>query len=122
MLGSLGVAIYRGDLAKLPSGLSAETAATARDTLGGAVKVAALLPDSLGAVVLDVSRNAFVQAMQVAASISAVAAIIVALFALATLRHVPRSAAEADEQATAITETDCFGRTRGCVPLPVLES
>jgi DHA2 family multidrug resistance protein-like MFS transporter len=122
VLGSLGVAIYRGDLAQLPAGLSVEATATARDTLGGAVKVAALLPDALGSAVLDVSRGAFVQAMQVAASISAIAAVAVALFALAALRHVPSSAAETAEQAKPIAETDCFGRTRGCVPTVVPET
>ena len=121
MLGSLGVAIYRGDLARLPAGLSAEAATAAKDTLGGAVKVAASLPDPLGMAVLDVSRSAFVQAMQVAASISAVAAVAVALFALAALKHVPSSATEAAEQAKPITDTDCFGRTRGCVPGAVAE-
>jgi hypothetical protein len=37
----------------------------------------------------------------------------VAVVAVATLRHVPSNAAEAEEAAP---ETDCFGRTRGCVP------
>jgi DHA2 family multidrug resistance protein-like MFS transporter len=122
VLGSLGVAIYRGDLAQLPAGLSPEAAATARDTLGGAVKVAALLPNQLGLAVLDVSRGAFVQAMQVAALISAVAAIGVALFAATALRKVSPSATEAAEEAKPITETDCFGRTRGCVPTAVGET
>jgi DHA2 family multidrug resistance protein-like MFS transporter len=116
------VAIYRGDLANLPAGLSPEAASTARDTLGGAVKVAALLPDSLGLAVLDVSRGAFVQAMQVTATISAAVAVVVAVFALTTLRHVSEGATEAAEQAKPITETDCFGRTRGCVPTPVPET
>jgi MFS transporter, DHA2 family, multidrug resistance protein len=116
VLGSLGVAIYRGDLAHLPTGLTAEAATTARDTLGGAVKVAALLPDSLGTAVLEVSRGAFVQAMHVAASISAVAAVAVALFALTALRGLPASAADVQEQPKPKAETDCFGRTRGCVP------
>jgi DHA2 family multidrug resistance protein-like MFS transporter len=122
MLGSLGVAIYRGELAQLPAGLSPEAAATAKDTLGGAVKVAGLLPGSLGAAVLEVSRAAFVEAMQVAASISAVAAIAVALFAVTALRQVSPSATEAAEEAKPITETDCFGRTRGCVPGAVAET
>jgi DHA2 family multidrug resistance protein-like MFS transporter len=122
VLGSLGVAIYRSDLSHLPTGLPAEAAVTARDTLGGAVKVAALLPESLGSAVLDVSRGAFVQAMQVAASISAIAAVVVALFAVTTLRHVPSSATETAEHAKPITETDCFGRTRGCVPTAVPET
>jgi MFS transporter, DHA2 family, multidrug resistance protein len=121
-LGSLGVAIYRGDLANLPPELSPEAAVTARDTLGGAVQVAALLPDPLGTAVLDVSRGAFVEAMQVAAAISAVVAVAVAVFALIALRRVPSNATEAAEQAKPITETDCFGRTRGCVPATVSET
>jgi DHA2 family multidrug resistance protein-like MFS transporter len=122
LLGSLGVAIYRSDLAHLPAGLSAEAAATARDTLGGAVKVAGLLPDSLGTTVLDVSRGAFVEAMHAAATISAIAAVAVALFALAALRQLPSNATGIGEQAKSITETDCFGRTRGCVPDAVAET
>jgi DHA2 family multidrug resistance protein-like MFS transporter len=122
VLGSLGVAIYRSDLAQLPAGMPAEAAATARDTLGGAVKVAALLPDSIGSAVLDVSRGAFVQAMQVAASISAIAAVVVAVFAVTALRHVSSSATETADHAKPITETDCFGRTRGCVPTAVPET
>ena len=122
VLGSLGVAIYRGDLARLPAELSPEAAATARDTLGGAVKVAALLPDSLGLVVLDVSRAAFVQAMQVAASISAVVALGVALFAITALKQVLPSAGEVAEETEPTTEKDCFGRTRGCVPGAVAET
>jgi DHA2 family multidrug resistance protein-like MFS transporter len=122
VLGSLGVAIYRGDLANLPAGLPAEAATTAKDTLGGAVQVAASLPDTLGLAVLDVSREAFVQAMQAAATISAVVAVVVAVFAIATLRHVSSGETEAAEPPKQVTETDCFGRTRGCVPTPVPES
>jgi len=122
VLGSLGLAIYRGDLARLPAAVPPDAAAAARDTLGGAVKVAAMLPNSLGMAVLDVSRGAFVQAMQVAASISAIAALAVAAFAFAALRHVPTRAAESAEQAKPITDTDCFGRTRGCVPEAVPET
>ena len=122
ILGSLGVAIYRGDLARLPSGLTADATATARDTLGGAVKVAASLPDSLGTAVLEVSRGAFVQAMQVAATISAVVAVGVAIFAVATLRSIPSGAREEAEKRTATPDQDCFGRTRGGIRAPVAES
>jgi DHA2 family multidrug resistance protein-like MFS transporter len=130
VLGSLGVAIYRGQLANLPADLPAEAATTARDTLGGAVQVAVSLPDSLGSVVLDVSRSAFVQAMQVAAAISAVLAVGVAIVAVATLRHVPSGGATEATEATEAVEApgpakafkpkvfadmDCFGRTRGAV-------
>jgi DHA2 family multidrug resistance protein-like MFS transporter len=134
VLGSLGVAIYRGALAKLPADLPAEATTTARDTLGGAVQVAATLPPSLGSVVLDVSRGAFVQAMQVAATISAVLAVGVAIVAVATLRHVPSGgsteateteapepAAPAKPKVKVFADMDCFGRTRGAVGAPASE-
>ena len=45
ILGSIGVALYRREVADaLPAGIPAEFAAIARDTLGGAVAVAAQLP------------------------------------------------------------------------------
>jgi DHA2 family multidrug resistance protein-like MFS transporter len=89
ILGSIGVAIYRGDLAEsLPPGVPAEAATVARDTLGGAVGVAQQLPGQLGTAVLDVARDAFVIGMQVAAGISAVLAVIVAVVAVTLLRNV----------------------------------
>ena len=46
ILGSIGTAVYRRTLGStLPAGLPAEAAAAARDTLGGAVGVAAELPE-----------------------------------------------------------------------------
>ena len=113
ILGSLGVALYRGQIsASLPDGLPAEAAVAARDTLGGAVAVAAQLPGSLGAEVLDVARDAFVLGMQAAAAISAVVAIGVAVLALVLLRHVrpggeaasepePRPATDVEAEAAA---------------------
>jgi hypothetical protein len=62
--------------------------------------------------------------MQVAATISAVVAVGVAIVALATLRHVPSGgstegteAADAPEprKLKVFTDMDCFGRTRGAV-------
>ena len=60
----------------------------AQDTLGGAVGVASDLPAQLAATVLGVAQDAFVQGMQVAAAISGVLAVGVALFAVAVLRNV----------------------------------
>jgi DHA2 family multidrug resistance protein-like MFS transporter len=89
ILGSLGVALYRGEIAaSLPAGIPDEAAAAVRDTLGGAVGVAAQLPASLGATVLEVAREAFVLGMQTAAAISALVAIAVAILAFALLRDV----------------------------------
>jgi DHA2 family multidrug resistance protein-like MFS transporter len=89
VLGSIGVALYRrGVTADLPAAVPADAAAIARDTLGGAVAVAGQLPGQVGVAVLDVARGAFVQGMQVAATISAIIAIAVAILAVTFLRNV----------------------------------
>jgi DHA2 family multidrug resistance protein-like MFS transporter len=103
ILGSIGIAIYRNDVANgLPAGVPAEAATIARDTLGGAVGVAGQLPGQLGTAVLEVAREAFVQGMQVAAGISAVMAIAVAVVAILVLRDMttgaePDATTDADE-------------------------
>jgi DHA2 family multidrug resistance protein-like MFS transporter len=89
VLGSIGVALYRGHIADaLPAGVPADATIVARDTLGGAVAVAGQLPAQLGAAVLDVARDAFVHGMQVATTISAVIAVGVAILAVVVLRNV----------------------------------
>jgi DHA2 family multidrug resistance protein-like MFS transporter len=104
ILGSIGVAIYRGGLADaLPAGVPTAAANVARDTLGGAVGVAEQLPGQLGAAVLGVARDAFVQGMQVAAGISATLAIIVAVVAVTVLRNV-RSGGPDDDGAGALDD------------------
>jgi DHA2 family multidrug resistance protein-like MFS transporter len=104
VLGSIGVALYRGHVgAGLPAGVPAEAAAVARDTLGGAVAVAGQLPGQLGSAVLDVARDAFVQGMQVAATISAILAVAVAILAVIMLRNVGSGA---DREAAADAEAE----------------
>ena len=101
ILGSLGVALYRGEVAtSLPAGVPEAAAAAARDTLGGAVGVAAQLPPGVGDEVLAVAREAFVLGMQAAAAISAVVAVVVAVIALTLLRNVGSGGmAEADDES-----------------------
>ncbi len=104
ILGSIGIAIYRNDVASgLPAAVPAEAATIARDTLGGAVGVAGQLPGQLGTTVLEVARDAFVQGMQVAAGISAVMAIAVAVLAVVVLRNMT---AGGEPGAPAETDTD----------------
>jgi MFS transporter, DHA2 family, multidrug resistance protein len=94
LLGSIGVAIYRGRLADtLPAGVPAEAAATARETLGAAVGVAGQLPEAAGAALLEVARDAFTFGLQVSAGLSAAAAIAVAALATVMLRDVPAATA-----------------------------
>jgi MFS transporter, DHA2 family, multidrug resistance protein len=103
ILGSVGVAVYRGALAdRLPSSLPADAAVAARDTLGSAVAVAGELPGQLGAAVLQTAREAFVEGMQLSSGIAAVVAVGLAVLALVMLRDRPAAAAteEAVEAAT----------------------
>jgi DHA2 family multidrug resistance protein-like MFS transporter len=95
ILGSIGVAVYRGELTEgLPAAVPADVAAVARDTLGAAVAVADQLPEGLRMVVLDVARDAFVAGVQLTAAISAIVAIAVAVLAVLTLRTHHPSATE----------------------------
>jgi MFS transporter, DHA2 family, multidrug resistance protein len=104
VLGSVGVAVYRGALAdRLPAGVPAEAAAAARDTLGSAVAVAGELPGRLGAAVLQTAREAFVQGMQLSSAIAAVVAVGLAVFALVMLRDRPAPATEAKEDGAGDT-------------------
>jgi len=89
VLGSIGVAIYRGELAdRLPVDVPADAAAIARDTLGSAVALAGQLPERLGTAVLETSREAFVHGMQLTSAIAAIVAVGIALLATAMLRNV----------------------------------
>jgi DHA2 family multidrug resistance protein-like MFS transporter len=87
-LGSIGVALYRDEVGQsLPAAVPAEAQAAASDTLGAAVGAAESLSPSLAAQVLDVTRAAFVEGMQISAAIAGVLALVVAVVALLGLRH-----------------------------------
>ena len=106
ILGSIGVAIYRGDIAeRLPASVPAEAEVVARDTLGSAVDVAAHLPGEVGAVVLETARGAFVHGMQLTSGIAAIVAIGLAIMTVALLRshNVPPSDTDAEAQPEADT-------------------
>jgi DHA2 family multidrug resistance protein-like MFS transporter len=107
ILGSIGVAVYRGRLAEaLPAGIPSEAAAIARDTLGGAVGVAAQLPAGVGTALLAAAREAFTLGLQLTALLSAVVAVGIAVLATVLLRAVPASsqAEPAEQPATAPPE------------------
>src|SRR6266540_1532533 len=127
ILGSIGVAAYRAELASsLPAGIPSQAAAAARDTLGGAVGVAGQLPADVGAALLAAAREAFTSGLQVAAAISAAVAVGAAVLATVTLRAVRASSqtqAEPGEQqpATAAEPAAAAQLVRtggGCVACP----
>jgi MFS transporter, DHA2 family, multidrug resistance protein len=89
ILGSIGVALYRGRLATtLPADVPGQAAAAARDTLGGAVAVAQQLPTEVGTALITAAREAFTIGLQVTAAISAVIAVGIAVLATVLLRAV----------------------------------
>jgi MFS transporter, DHA2 family, multidrug resistance protein len=113
ILGSIGVAIYRGDIARsLPDAIPVSAEIAARDTLGGAVGAAAELTNGLDAVLLDVARHAFTQGMVVAAAISTVVAVGVAVFAVIALRDVRMDPDEEDSNESGSPASDADSSPR----------
>jgi DHA2 family multidrug resistance protein-like MFS transporter len=89
ILGVIGTAVYRGQMADaLPGGVPGQAAVAARDTLGGAVAAASQLPDQLGQALLLAARQAFTQGLRLAFAVSATAAISVAILAAVLLRRL----------------------------------
>jgi DHA2 family multidrug resistance protein-like MFS transporter len=85
ILGSIGAAMYRGTMADaVPPGIPGEALEAARNTLGAAVAASRELTDTLGAALLETARGAFVQGLQLAAVISAVVMIGMAILAALT--------------------------------------
>jgi DHA2 family multidrug resistance protein-like MFS transporter len=91
VLGSLGTAIYRGMVTSaLPQGISPELAATAHDTLAGALSVASQIPDSAAAATLVLTaQGALTTAVHVTSAIGAVTSIVMAI-AVAYYLRTPR--------------------------------
>ena len=88
ILGSIGAAIYRGQMADMLPGNDSRAAEAARDNLGGAVAAS----DSLPAQLLDAATEAFTQGLQVAALTSAIAAAALAVVAWLVLPRVRAAA------------------------------
>jgi MFS transporter, DHA2 family, multidrug resistance protein len=97
-LGAVGTAVYRGQIdGAVPGGVPPEAAEAARDTLGAAVAAGDELPAQLAPELVDAAQEAFTQALQVAATLSAAVAIGAAILAVALLRRV-RPGPELDEE------------------------
>jgi len=89
IIGSIGTAVYRGDVARtLPGGISRDGAEAARDTLGSAIEVAARLPEQLASQVITVARAAFTHALQTVAVTGIVIVVALAIMVAVALRDV----------------------------------
>ncbi len=105
VLGSIGVAIYRSEMAgSLPPGVGVAAAETARGTLGGAVSVAEELGGALGIDLLNAARDAFSQSTEVTAMISAALALLTAVIVSVFLRDVDLNADEDVEAGSPLVE------------------
>ncbi|MFF0531981.1 MFS transporter [Nocardia amikacinitolerans] len=90
ILGSISIAIYRGDpSSSLPAGLSEADAGSVRDTLGAAVQVSTQVPTALGESVLAAAREAFLHGVHITAGIAGVAALAIAVVSVRRLRDIP---------------------------------
>nr|WP_239000872.1 MFS transporter [Jiangella asiatica] len=85
-LGSLGTAIYRSELT-VPAGTPAEVAATAEDTLAGAVAAAPQLPPEVAVPLLDAARDAFMSGLNVVAGVGSVAMLCFAVVGVSLFRR-----------------------------------
>lgn len=96
LLGSVGTAVYRGELT-VPAEIAGTPAGvTAGETLAGALHVAPTLPSGTATALIDAARSAFTSGLNVAALIGAIAFVGLAVLALVTLGHVkPMGAAAA---------------------------
>jgi MFS transporter, DHA2 family, multidrug resistance protein len=98
LLGAVGTAVYRGQIDDaIPADVPPAAAEAARDTLGGAVAAGDELPAGLAMELVDAARDAFTEALQLAATLSAAVAIGAAVLALALLRHA-RTQSDLDEE------------------------
>jgi DHA2 family multidrug resistance protein-like MFS transporter len=106
VLGSAATATYRGAVGP-PNSLPLPASATdaARETLGGAVAAAQQLPTPLGDALLGIAREAFVDAVHVAALIGAALMLYNAVQALLLLRQIrtrPNDDATADTASNTV--------------------
>ncbi|ADB48843.1 MFS transporter [Conexibacter woesei] len=87
--GSIAAAVYRREVTDeaLPAGTPPDVAEGARDTLGGAVEAAGDLPGDVGEQLLAVTRDAFLQGMQLTAVVLTVLLAAMAITVATLLRE-----------------------------------
>ncbi len=103
ILGSIGAAVYRSDLAtSIPANIPPQAQQAARDTLGAAVIAAAQLPDPSRVQLLDAARDAFSHSLHASAGIAAAVAIGASVLVALTLRNASTSQETVRDEELAI--------------------
>ena len=104
--GSIGIALYRGAMAKaIPPGVPPAAAEASRDTLGGALEVASGLPDGVGSALIGAAREAFLRGLRVSAVISVVGTLVLAVGVVTLLRRLGVEADPAAEEGAPVVHT-----------------
>src|SRR5262249_25693029 len=86
---SIGVAVYRSDLAHTaPAGLPSAAMVVSRNTLGGALSVAEHLPPQLGGQLVSAARGAFTPGLDAAALGAAIAMVVAAVLSARFFRGI----------------------------------
>jgi DHA2 family multidrug resistance protein-like MFS transporter len=117
ILGTIGTAVYRSWLTDaVPAGVPAAAAEAARDTLGGALVVAARLPDQVGEGLVDAARAAFTQGLRLTAAICAVIAMGLTVLVLALLRHARGSDDQVEPEPSIESMATTMAPIRGGCP------
>ena len=89
VLGSLGTAVYRAQVAAgLPDGAPPAASEAARRTLGEVVTAADTLPSALGRSLDEAARTAFVEGFRVVSTVSTGVLLVMALVAVPLLRRL----------------------------------
>jgi len=102
VLGSIGVAVYRSDLAaSAPAHVPPSALTAARSTLGGALSVSGDLPARLGSELANAARVAFSHGLDTAAIGAAIAMVLAAAFCARFFRGVPVVPAAAQDRGSA---------------------
>jgi MFS transporter, DHA2 family, multidrug resistance protein len=114
VLGVVGTALYRSEVADtVPAGVPFDAAETARDSLGGAVAAGDDLPQPLGDDLVGTAGEAFTQALQLAATLSAAIVIAAAVLAWTLLRG--REGPEPEEEGILVADLAVADRSP-CLP------
>ena len=107
LIGVAGTTVYQDQITdRLPTDLPATAADTARESVAGALSVSTQLDEPLRGQLVETSQTAFTTALHYAALGSALVAVLLAILAVATLRHVPPTGGGGtaeDEPATPVT-------------------
>lgn len=108
LIGVVGTTVYQDQIAhRVPAELPAAAADTARQSIAGAFSVSQQLAEPLRGQFVETAQAAFNTALHYAAVGSALVAVLLAVLAVATLRHVPPTGgAPADTGPDDTTDAD----------------